>query len=157
MKKLVAYFSATGTTEKTAKALAHAVGADLFKIVPETPYTDADLDWHDEGSRSSREMADKTSRPAVASQVENMDDYDVVFVGFPIWWYVAPTIVNTFLEQYDLSGKTVVPFATSGSSGMGETNAHLAPSCPGAKLLEGRRFAGADEAELANWAESLGL
>ena len=157
MKKLVAYFSATGTTEKTAKALAHAVGADLFEIVPKTPYTDADLDWHDEGSRSSREMADKTSRPAVASRVENMGDYDVVFVGFPIWWYVAPTIVNTFLEQYDLAGKTVVPFATSGSSGMGETNAHLAPSCPGVKLLEGRRFAGADETELANWAEGLGL
>lgn len=157
MKKLVAYFSATGTTARTAKALAHAIDADLFEIVPETPYTDADLDWHDAGSRSSREMADKSSRPAIADRMPDIDGYDVLFVGFPIWWYVAPTVVNTFLERCDLANKTVVPFATSGGSGMGETNAYLAPSCPGARLLPGRRFAGADETELASWVESLGL
>ena len=153
-KKLVAYFSATGTTAEVARTLAEAIGADLYKIEPETPYSAADLDWTNKQSRSSREMKDKTFRPAVRGKVENMAQYDTIFVGFPIWWYVAPTIVNTFLEQYDLSGKRVVPFATSGSSGMGHTNDELAPSCPGAILKEGKRFAAhAGAAELAKWAD----
>ena len=155
-KVLVAYFSASGITKKVAQKLAEAVGADLFEILPEVPYTKADLDWMDKNSRSTREMQDPASRPAIAGTKENMGDYDRVYVGFPIWWYVAPTIVNTFLESCDLSGKTVVPFATSGSSGMGKTNQHLLPSCPGAKLLEGRVFkAGVSKEELAAWAQSL--
>ena len=108
-KKLVAYFSATGTTKKIAQTLAEEAGADLFEIEPETPYTASDLDWTDRASRSSREMSDRSSRPAVASRVEDMGAYDTVFVGFPIWWYVAPTIVNAFLEQYDFAGKKVIP------------------------------------------------
>lgn len=154
--KLVAYFSATGTTRRLAKNLAEAIGADLFEIVPEQPYTAADLNWNDSNSRSSIEMkGDRSFRPAVASRVEDMDQYDTVFVGFPIWWYVAPTVVNTFLEQYDLAGKTVVPFATSGGSGMGNTNTELAPSCPGAKLLEGKRFTSGNKGALKAWAEGL--
>ena len=137
-KKLIAYFSASGVTAAVAKALADALGADLFEIAPAVPYTKADLNWNDRSSRSSVEMADPSSRPAVAARCENLADYDTVFVGFPIWWYVAPTIVNTFLEQYDWSGKTIVPFATSGGSDMGKTNAALAPSCKGAQLLEGK-------------------
>ncbi|MGI6009906.1 MAG: flavodoxin [Ruminococcus sp.] len=157
-KKLVAYFSASGVTAKVAKNLASAVGADLHEIVPQQPYTKADLDWMDKNSRSSIEMNDKSFRPPVANKVENMDQYDVIYVGFPIWWYVAPTIVNTFLEQYDLKGKTIVPFATSGSSGMGKTNEELAPSCKGAVLKDGKRFsAGTDADELKKWSESLGL
>lgn len=157
-KQLVAYFSASGQTARLAKTLADAVGADLFEIEPEVPYTDADLNWNDKKSRSSIEMADKSSRPAVASKVENMDAYDTIFVGFPIWWYIAPTIVNTFLEQYDLAGKTIVSFATSGGSGMGETNVYLEPSCAGATLLQGKRFsASASEGELEKWISGLGL
>lgn len=153
-KALVAYFSASGVTESVAKRLANAIGADLHEIKPEVPYTNADLDWMNKKSRSSVEMADKSFRPAVANKVENMDQYDVVFTAFPIWWYVAPTIVNTFLEQYDLSGKTIVPLATSGGSGMGNTNKELAPSCKGADLKDGKRFAsGASENDLKAWAE----
>jgi len=153
-KKLVAYFSASGVTEKLAKTLSAEIGADLFEIKPVEKYTQADLDWRDKNSRSSVEMNNKAFRPAVSEKVENMDQYDTIFVGFPIWWYVAPTIINTFLESYNLEGKTIVPFATSGSSGMGNTNAELAPSCAGAVLKEGKRFAanaGADE--LKTWAE----
>ncbi len=158
MKKLVAYFSASGITAGLAKRLASAAEADLFEIKPEKPYTKADLDWQDEKSRSSVEMKNKSFRPEVANKVENMESYDVIFVGFPIWWYVAPTIINTFLEQYDLKGKTVVPFATSGSSGMGKTNAELEPSCAGAVLKEGKRFpADTGEAELKAWIKSLDL
>ncbi len=113
---LVAYFSATGTTQKVAQQLAQVADADLFEITPEKPYTDADLDWHNKQSRSSVEMQDKTSRPAITGKVENMDQYTVIYVGFPIWWYTAPTIVNSFLDQYDLTGKTIIPFATSGGS-----------------------------------------
>ena len=120
-KKLVAYFSATGTTRKTAAALAEAIGADIFEIVPKIPYTKADLDWTDSSSRSTVEMKDSSSRPSIAVKCGNISDYDVIFVGFPIWWYVAPTIINAFLESYDLAGKTIVPFATSGGSGMGRT------------------------------------
>lgn len=155
MKKvLVAYFSASGVTAKLAQKLASAIGADLHEIQPETPYTDADLNWMDKKSRSSVEMNDKTFRPAIANKVEDMEQYDVVFTAFPIWWYVAPTIINTFLEQYDLTGKTIVPVATSGGSGMGNTNKELAPSCKGADLKEGKRFpAGANEADFKKWAE----
>lgn len=155
-KKLVAYFSASGVTAKLAETLAEAIGADMFEIVPEVPYTKADLNWQDAASRSTIEMKDPNSRPAIAVKRDNMDNYDTVFVGFPIWWYVAPTIINTFLESYNLSGKTVIPFATSGGSGMGKTNEKLQPSCPGAKLLEGRVFrSGTGKAELSAWAESL--
>lgn len=155
-RKLVAYFSASGVTAKLAKTLADAVGADTFEIRPEQPYTDADLNWQDKNSRSSIEMRDKSFRPAVADKIENMSDYDTIYVGFPIWWYVAPTIVNTFLEQYDLTGKTIVPFATSGGSGMGNTNAELAPSCNGAVLKEGKKFsANANKSELKAWSENL--
>ena len=153
-KVLVAYFSASGVTAKLAKKLAAAIGADLHEIKPEKPYTSADLDWRDSNSRSSVEMKDKSFRPAIANSVENMDQYDTVFVAFPIWWYVAPTIINTFLEAYNLDGKKIVPLATSGSSGMGNTNKELAPSCKGATLEEGKRFAAnAGEKELADWAK----
>ena len=153
-KVLVAYFSASGVTAKLAKKLASAIGADLHEIKPEKPYTSADLDWRDSNSRSSVEMKDKSFRPAIANSVENMDQYDTVFVAFPIWWYVAPTIINTFLEAYNLDGKKIVPLATSGSSGMGNTNKELAPSCKGATLEEGKRFdANAGEKELADWAK----
>ncbi len=141
MKTLVAYFSASGTTKMVANRLAGAIGADIFEIEPKIPYSNQDLDWTNKNSRSSLEMNDRSSRPEVAKKVTNMEQYDKIFVGFPIWWYVAPTIINSFLEQYDLSGKTIVPFATSGGSGMGETNKHLAPSCKGAVLKDGKRFA----------------
>ncbi|SFP36748.1 Flavodoxin [Oscillibacter sp. PC13] len=156
-RTLVAYFSASGVTAKVAQNLAASIGADLFEIVPETPYTDADLDWNNPHSRSSVEMKDKSSRPAIVGGVESIGRYDTIFVGFPIWWYVAPTIISTFLEQYDLTGKTIIPFATSGSSGMGRTNADLEPSCKGALLKEGRRFsANVGTDELKRWAESIG-
>ena len=127
MKKiLVAYFSASGETAKLAKTIAGDVGGDLFEIVPTVPYTAADLDWMDKGSRSTAEMNDDNSRPAIAGKVADMAQYDTVFVGFPIWWYQAPRIIETFLESYDFAGKTMIPFATSGSSGMGKTD-----SCAG--------------------------
>lgn len=155
-KKLVAYFSASGVTAKLAKRLADAVDADIFEIKPEKPYTTADLDWTNKKSRSSVEMSDKSFRPAVAEKLDNIADYDTIYVGFPIWWYVAPTIINTFLEQYDLTGKTIIPFATSGSSRMGKTNSELAPSCKGAILKEGKHFEeNADEIELKKWADSI--
>ena len=155
-KKLVAYFSASGVTAQVAKKLAEAVGADLFEIAPKVPYTKADLDWMDARSRSTVEMKDPGSRPELAAALPDAADYDTVYVGFPIWWYVAPTIVNTFLESIDLSGKTVVPFATSGGSGMGKTNERLAPSCKGAKLLNGKVFKrSVSREELAAWAERL--
>lgn len=157
-KVLVAYFSATGVTEGVAKVLAEAAEADLHKIEPEEKYTAADLDWMNKSSRSSVEMNDKSFRPAVASKVANMEQYDVIYVGFPIWWYVAPTIINTFLEQYDLSGKKVVPFATSGSSGMGKTNEELAVSCKGADLKQGRRFEQkVSISELKDWIQELNV
>lgn len=155
---LVAYFSASGVTAGAARKLAEEAGADLYEIKPEVPYTSADLDWTDRHSRSSVEMNDPASRPAIAGKVPNMGDYAAVFVGFPIWWYVAPTIINTFLESHDLSGKTVIPFATSGGSGMGRTNDRLKPSCPGAKLVEGRLLNGKlSESALRKWVEELNL
>lgn len=155
-RKLVAYFSASGVTAKVAEKLSEAIGADLYAIEPEVPYTKADLDWIDKKSRSTIEMNNPASRPAIAGKRDNMNDYDTVFVGFPIWWYVAPTIINTFLESYDLTGKTIIPFATSGGSDMGKTNEKLLPSCKGAKLLNGKVFkASVSGADLAKWAEGL--
>lgn len=155
-KSLVVYFSCSGVTKKTAELLSDVAGADLFEIRPEVPYTKADLDWMDKKSRSTVEMNDPSSRPAIADKVEHMEQYDTVYVGFPIWWYVAPTIINTFLESYDLTGKTIIPFATSGGSDMGKTNEKLLPSCKGAKLLKGKVFkASVSGADLAKWAEGL--
>lgn len=153
-KELVAYFSATGTTAKLAEKLASAIGADLHEIKPEIAYTQADLNWMDKKSRSSVEMSDKTYRPEIANKVANMDEYRTIYVAFPIWWYVAPTIINSFLEQYDLSGKKIITVATSGGSGLGKTNLELLPSCSGAELREGRVFsANVSESELKTWAE----
>ncbi len=155
-KKLVAYFSACGTTKKVAEKIARITGAELFEICPRVPYTQADLDWRDAQSRSTIEMKDEKSRPEIAKTCAQMDEYKTVYVGFPIWWYVAPTIINTFLESYDLTGKTVIPFATSGGSGMGRTNEKLAPSCPGARLLEGRVLHAQDSEEtIAAWISKL--
>ena len=152
-KVLVAYFSASGVTANAAEVLAEAAGADLFEIKPAVPYTDKDLDWMDKKSRSSVEMADPASRPEIVKEDVDVSKYDTIFVGFPIWWYVAPTIINTFLESHDLMGKTIVPFATSGSSGMGKTNEALLPSCKGAKLVEGKVFkANTSKQDLADWA-----
>ena len=158
MNAVVAYFSATGTTAKAAKALANAVGGDLYEIKPAIPYTRADLNWMDKDSRSSVEMKDAHSRPALADTDAPVAGHDVIFLGFPVWWYVAPTILNTFLEAYDFSGKTIVLFATSGGSGLGKSAAGLRPSAPGAKILDGRMLNGRlDEAELKAWAEGLEL
>ncbi|MDR1247571.1 MAG: NAD(P)H-dependent oxidoreductase [Clostridiales Family XIII bacterium] len=156
-KKLVAYFSASGVTRKVAEALAEATGADLYEIKPQTPYTKADLDWQDKKSRSSIEMGDKSSRPAVADKDANVGAYDVVFVGFPIWWYIAPTIINTFLESYDFAEKTIIPFATSGSSGIGETVVRLKGSVDAsANILAGKMLNGRQSKEsLAAWVDSL--
>jgi flavodoxin len=158
-KKLVAYFSASGVTRNVAKELAEAAGADLYEIKPQVAYTKADLDWQDKKSRSSIEMSDKSSRPGITDKDANVGAYDVVFVGFPIWWYVAPTIINTFLESYDFAGKTIVPFATSGSSGIGETVARLKESVDASavitkgEMLNGRRT----KESLTAWVNSLGL
>ena len=157
-KALVAYFSASGTTAKAAKTLASAVGADLYEIKPAVPYTSADLNWMDKNSRSSVEMGDKSSRPALADMDAPVADHDVIFLGFPVWWYVAPTIINTFLEGYDFTGKTIVLFATSGGSGLGKSAAGLKASAPGAKILDGRMLNGRlSEAELKAWVEGLKL
>ncbi len=153
-RKLVAYFSASGVTAKLAENLSEAIGADIFEISPEVPYTPADLDWHNANSRSSIEMKDLSSRPAISERRDNMDIYDIIYVGFPIWWYIAPTIINTFLESYDLNGKVIIPFATSGSSDMGKTNEKLLPSCAGAKLLDGKVWnVNASKKELSDWAD----
>ncbi len=153
-KKLVAYFSASGVTAGVAQNLAQAADADLYEIKPEIPYTKADLNWMDKQSRSSREMRDKSSRPALADTNANIAEYDTVFVGFPIWWYVAPTIINSFLEAYDFSGKKIVLFATSGGSGFGKAVAGLQPSAPDAVIVEGAVLNGKpDEAKLKAFAE----
>lgn len=154
-KSLVAFFSATGTTMEAASKLAKVADADLFEIVPEVLYTPADLNWRDKSSRSTLEMEDKSSRPAIASKVENMAQYDTVFVGYPIWWYIAPTIINTFLEQYDFTGKTVIPFFTSGGSGAGETMKYLRPSAPGANWVEPKNLNYMSEGEMKSWVNSL--
>ena len=157
---LVAFFSASEgrVTAQVAKTLAEATGADLFEIVPEQPYTGADLDWNNEKSRSTLEMKDSTARPAVASKVENMDQYTTIYVGFPIWWYTAPRIVNTFLEQYDLKGKTIIPFATSGGSDMGKSGEDLKnASAPAANwILPGKVLNGNPPVDsLKVWVETL--
>lgn len=156
-KDLVAYFSASGVTAGLAKRLALAIGADVYEIRPVTPYSERDLDWTDPASRSSIEMKDKSYRPPIiVSDLPDAQTYDRIFVGFPIWWYVAPTVVNTFLESLDLNGKKIIPFATSGSSGMGDTVKELKPSAKGATVTSGKRFsARASEAELKSWAESV--
>ena len=157
-KKLVAFFSASGVTANAAKILAEAAGADIYEIKPEVPYTKADLDWMDKSSRSTIEMQDKSSRPAIADKNADISAHDTIFVGFPIWWYIAPTIINTFLESYDLKGKTIIPFATSGGSDMGKTNEKLAPSCPGSKLLHGKVFNSySSKDDLSAWVEALSL
>ena len=156
--KLVAYFSASGVTAKVAETLAEAIGADIFEIEPKVPYTEADLNWMDKKARSTIEMSDPASRPEIAAKRDNMKDYDTIFVGFPIWWYVAPTIINTFLESYDLTGKTIIPFATSGGSDIGKTNERLTPSCKGAKLLNGKVFKhNVGHKELATWVDGLAI
>ena len=153
---LVAYFSATGITEKLAKKIANVVDGDLHEIHPEIPYSAADLDWMNKNSRSSVEMNDKLFRPAIANKLESTENIKILILAFPIWWYIAPTIINTFLEQYNWNDKIIIPVATSGSSGMGNTNAELESSCPGAILKDGKRFdVNVSEKEIKAWFESL--
>ena len=154
-KTLVAYFSASGVTKKLAQTLADAIGADLFAIEPKVPYTRADLNWMDKQSRSTIEMQNPASRPEIAGTCANIADYDTVFVGFPIWWYVAPRIINTFVESYDFTGKTLVPFATSGGSGMGRTVDELQKLCPNANWKAGKMVNGISDKALADWANTL--
>jgi flavodoxin len=158
VKTLVAYFSCSGVTEKLARHLVSVVDGELYKIEPVAPYTDADLNWHDPKARSTIEMQNKQSRPEIAGKVQNMDDYNVVYIGFPIWWYIAPTIINTFLESYDFSGKTVIPFATSGMSDVGETDKWLHSSCSNeTKWRPAKRFEANSELEIKTWVNSLTL
>lgn len=155
-KVLVAYFSASGVTEKVAKKVSAAAGADFFEIKPETPYTKADLNWMDKKSRSSVEMNDPSSRPEISGRVENMEQYDTVMIGFPIWWYTAPTIIKTFLEAYDFSGKKIALFATSGGSGFGNTVKDLQPSVDAsAKFVSEKILNGASDGEIQEWVKSL--
>lgn len=156
---LVAYFSASGVTAKAAEALAKAAGADLYEICSEVPYTDADLNWNDKNSRSSKEMQDKNSRPALADTNVGIQNYDTIFLGFPIWWYTAPTIICTFLEAYDFSGKTIVLFATSGGSGFGRTADDLRGSVsPSTVIREGKVFQSrVSESEMEKWLRTIKL
>lgn len=156
-KTLVAYFSASGTTARAAKELAQAAGADLYEIKPAVPYTKDDLNWMDKQSRSSVEMADKSSRPAIADRDAKISQYDTIFLGFPIWWYVAPTIVNSFLESYDFSGKRIILFATSGGSGFGKTVAGLKSSVAAdAAVVEGKLLNGSNSVDsLLKWVETI--
>ena len=153
MKKLVAYFSASGVTKSTAETLAKEIGADLFEIEPKEAYTKADLDWTNSSSRSTVEMKNKSFRPEMVKKTLDLSEYDTIFVGFPIWWYVAPTIIDTFGESYNFSGKTIVPFATSGGSGMGKTTEELTPSFKGATVVEGKVVNRMSSAELKDFAE----
>ena len=154
MKVLVAYFSASGVTEGVAKQLADVTGGDLHKIQPEQPYTEADLDWRDKQSRSTIEMQDKNSRPAITNKLTNMQDYDVVYVGFPIWWYTAPTIINTFMEAYDFKGKTVIPFATSGGSDIKKACENLKAAYPDVNWKEGKLLNRVSKDDLKKWVET---
>ena len=150
-KTLVAYFSASGVTRGVAQQLAEVTGGTLHEIKPEQPYTDADLDWHDKQSRSSVEMQDKKSRPAITDKLADMNDYDVIYVGFPIWWYTCPTIINTFMETYDFKGKTVIPFATSGGSSIKKACEDLKAAYPNVDWKEGKLLNGTSKAELETW------
>ena len=153
-KTLVAYFSASGVTAKIAANLANAIGADIHEIEPEVRYTNDDLNWQNNQSRSSVEMNDRSSRPAIQSHVENMAQYDRVFVGFPVWWYREPSIIDTFMEAYDLSGKKVIPFATSGISPIGDSGKNMQSLAPKAKVFDGKRFeTSVSAAELKAWAD----
>ena len=154
-KKLVAYFSASGTTRKVAEMIAETTAADLYEILPKQPYTKADLDWMDKKSRSSVEMRDKKFRPKIRDMDAQIDKYDEVILGFPIWWYVAPTIINTFLESYDFSGKKIVLFATSGGSGFGNTVKELMLSAPNANIVEGKILNHVSTQDVENWVKSL--
>lgn len=155
-KILVAYFSCSGTTREAARELAAVANADLFEIVPEQPYTDADLNWNDRQSRSSVEMRDATSRPAIAGRVSDMVRYDVVFIGFPVWWYIAPTIVNTFIESHDLTGKKVVPFATSGGSGIANCEKNLRKAYPEIDWCAGKLLnRHLSEKQFTEWLETI--
>ncbi len=157
-KVLVAYFSATGHTKTIAEYLQTALDADLYEIVPQEPYTAADLDYNTDGCRANREQNDDAARPAISGSVDNMDGYDVVFIGYPIWWGQAPKIVDTFLESYDFSGKTIVPFCTSGGSGIDGSLGGIQALAPDADWLAGQRFsAGASEADVQSWVDDLGL
>ena len=152
--KLVAYFSASGVTRSVAEKLANEIGADLFEIVPAKPYTNADLDWQNSRSRSSVEMKDLNARPAIASKIVDMYGYDVIFVGFPIWWYREPSIIDTFMEAYDFSGKTIVPFATSGGSGLGDAPKNMQALAKSSKVESGKRFSVVVSGqELRAWAQ----
>lgn len=155
MKTLVAYFSATGTTKGVAQQLAEVTGADLHEIKPEKPYTDADLDWQDKQSRSTTEMEDKSSRPAITEKLPNMQEYDVIYVGFPIWWYTCPTIINTFMESYDFKGKTVIPFATSGGSSIKKACEDLKTAYPEVNWKEGKLLNRASKSEIEEWISGL--
>ena len=155
---LVAYFSASGVTGTVAKKLAEATGDDLYEIRPAVKYTSSDLNWQNSNSRSSVEMKDKSSRPELADKNADISGHDMIFLGFPIWWYVAPTIINTFLEAYDFSGKKIILFATSGGSGLGRAVEGLKPSAPNAEIREGKLFRSSVSVnELKKWAEGLGI
>ncbi len=154
MKVLVAYFSASGVTKGVAQQLAEVAGADLHEIKPEQPYTEADLDWRNKQSRSSVEMQDKKSRPAITGKMKDMKDYDVVYVGFPIWWYTCPTIINTFMEAYDFQGKTVIPFATSGGSSIKKACEDLKVAYPNINWKEGKLLNHSSKEDLKKWVES---
>ena len=154
-KRLVAFFSASGTTKKVAEMIASAVDADLYEIMPKQPYSKADLNWMDKKSRSSVEMSDKRFRPEISDTDVSVDQYDEIILGFPIWWYVAPTIINTFLEKYDFTGKKIVLFATSGGSGFGKTVQELQPSAPGAEIREGKLLNDGSKQAIENWVKSL--
>ena len=158
VRTLVAYFSATNTTEGVAQHIAEGLNADLYEIVPEDPYTDADLDYNDDNSRSTVEMNDPDVRPEISGSVENMEQYDVVFIGYPIWWGEAPRIVSIFVERYDFSGKTIVPFCTSGGSGIGDSAENLQQLTDGAEWLDGQRLNGSDSQDaIMEWVNGLGL
>ena len=154
-KILVVYFSASGVTKKVAEKLAFVANADIHEIKPKVPYTKADLNWMDKKSRSSVEMNDKTFRPEIVKEDLNLSSYDTILLGFPIWWYVAPTIINTFLENYDLSGKRIVLFATSGGSGFGNTVKELKPSAADAEIVEGKILNRASDDQLKDWIAGL--
>ncbi|MDE7268105.1 MAG: flavodoxin [Lachnospiraceae bacterium] len=158
VKVLVAYFSATNNTEGVAKKIANGIKADLYEIVPEVPYTSADLNYNNSDSRANKEMNDPSCRPAISGSVENMEQYDIVFIGYPIWWGQAPKIIYTFMESYDFSGKTIVPFCTSASSGVGSSATNLQPLANNAVWIPGKRFSGgASQNTIMEWVKSLGL